>query len=101
LISIKEDNELNMTEIVELLNKAKKSIHSSKNRTKVSMNNFIISVASYVKELYPIAVATANEVGKVEIDRGDTSCKTPFAPDYIKHVDEMGRVGKKRKNARC
>lgn len=101
LLSIKEDKDLNMSEIMELLNKGKSSIHGAKNRTKISINNFIISVASYVKELYPIAVATANEVGKVETDRGDTSCKTPFAPDYIKHIAEMGRVGKKRKNARC
>lgn len=101
MISIKNDDELEIEEIIGLLNKAKSSIHSSKNRTKVSINNFVISVGAYVKELYPIALSTANEIGIVDVDRGDTSCKTPFAPEYIKHIESLGRVGKKRKQARC
>jgi hypothetical protein len=32
---------------------------------------------------------------------GKTQCKVPFAPDYLSKVMKMGRVGKKRKMARC
>lgn len=31
---------------------------------------------------------------------GDTACKVPFAPDYIK-VQDRGVIGKKKKTAKC
>ena len=37
------------------------------------------------------------KIGEVEVDHGDTACRTPFAPDYIAKVEKMGRVGKKKK----
>jgi len=32
---------------------------------------------------------------------GGTSCKVPYAPDYIQKVINRGILGKKRKMARC
>jgi hypothetical protein len=32
---------------------------------------------------------------------GDTACKVPFAPDYIRKVNQRGAIGKKRKTAKC
>ena len=32
---------------------------------------------------------------------GNTACKVPYAPDYIKKVQERGTVGKKRKTCKC
>ena len=35
------------------------------------------------------------------VDVGDTSCKIPYAPDYIKKIQQRGAIGKKRKSAKC
>ena len=40
-------------------------------------------------------------IGEGTVDHGDTARKTPFAPDYIRKVAKMGRVGKKKKTAKC
>lgn len=58
-----------------------RDIHQSKNRVKASMNAALIGIGSYIDE--KTAVAVAERVGKVEVDHGDTSCKTPLAVPYI------------------
>ena len=35
------------------------------------------------------------------VDMGDTACKVPFIPDYIRKVEARGTIGKKRKTVRC
>ena len=65
------------------------------------MNGFVIAVGSYVAELTKLALRTAEQVGEVEVDMGDTACKVPFAADTIKKVQQRGAIGKKRKSAKC
>ena len=43
----------------------------------------------------------ARSHAKVDVDMGGTACKVPYAPDYIDKVVGMGRLGVKRKSARC
>ena len=40
---------------------------------------------------------TAEKIGPVSVDMGDTACKVPYAPDYIQKVQKRGTIGKKRK----
>lgn len=47
------------------------------------------------------ALKTAERIGPVEVDMGDTACKVPFAPDYIRKIQQRGAVGKKRKTVKC
>ena len=65
------------------------------------MNGFVIGVGCYVAPLSELALQTAEAIGKVECDMGDTACKVPFAPDYIRKVKQRGTIGKKRKTAKC
>ena len=44
---------------------------------------------------------TATKIGKVSVDKGDTACKVPFAPEYIEKARKRGTIGKKRKSAKC
>lgn len=60
------------------------------------MNGFVIAVGTYIKALLPEAKRVAESIGKVSVEMGETSCKVPFAPDYIAKVERMGKVGKKR-----
>ena len=85
----------------ELLHKAEEKIHGSMNRVRYAMNNFVIATASFIPELTDKGKETAAKIGIISVEMGGTACKVPFAPDYIKKVESMGRVGKKRKSAFC
>ncbi len=84
-----------------LLERVEKQIHDAKNRERYAMNGFMISVGLYVPELSEKAVATANAIGQVMVNVGNTACKVPFATEYILKVKASGRVIKKKKVARC
>ena len=100
-VSITPDEELDLPALESLLQKVGNEIHDAPNRVRYAMNGFIISVGSYVTSLTEKALATAKKVGKVSVSMGKTSCKVPFASDYIQKVADKGRLGKKRKQARC
>jgi 3-methyladenine DNA glycosylase AlkD len=100
-ISITPDEKLDMKYLKERLAEVEKSIHSKTNRVRYTMNGFVISLASYVMPLNAEAKAAAKSIGKVEVFMGETSCKVPFAPEYILKVEARGNNGKKRKGAVC
>ena len=60
-----------------------REIHTRKNRTREGMNNAMIAIGLRDEALQAKAIETARKVGKVHIDHGDTSCKTPDAVPYI------------------
>lgn len=101
VVALREDSKLDMAALRELLVKVGKEIHKAKNRVRYTMNGFVIAVGSYVKELTQEALLTAEEIGTVKVDMGETSCKVPLASAYIQKVAMRGAVGKKRKQARC
>ncbi len=100
-VSVTEDSELDLNEIENLLGKIEKEIHTEPDRVRYTMNGFVIAVGSYVKPLLKQAKATAKKIGEVKVDMGDTACKVPLATWYITKVENMDRVGKKRKTAKC
>jgi 3-methyladenine DNA glycosylase AlkD len=101
LVSIKEDAELDIAELKQLLRRVQKTIHQQPDQVRYVMNGFVIAVGSYVKELTSLAVRTAKKIGPVAVDMGDTACKVPFAPEYIRKVQQRGAIGKKRKTVKC
>ena len=58
-------------------------IHHSPNWARYSMNWSLIAIGTYIDALADEAVETAGRIGKVEVDHGETSCKTPDAAAYI------------------
>jgi 3-methyladenine DNA glycosylase AlkD len=67
-------------------------VHDSPNRARYSMNNAVIVIGVYKPSLTSEAKATAARIGKVLVDHGDTSCKTPDAVTYIRK--SLARKGK-------
>ena len=98
---VNDDSILDIKKYSDLLDKVAKEIHSSQNLVRRSMNSFIISVGSFITELTEKSLKTAEQVGQVYVDMGGTACKTPLAKDYILNLMDKGRIGKKRKTARC
>jgi 3-methyladenine DNA glycosylase AlkD len=65
------------------LNAIEAEIHSSPNRARYAMNNAVIAIGTYKPALTGEAKAAAARIGRVVVDHGDTSCKTPDAVPYI------------------
>lgn len=60
-----------------------REIHGSANWAKYSMNNTLIAIGVFKPSVTREAVAAAKRIGKVDVDHGDRSCKTPDAVPYI------------------
>ena len=101
LVSIKTDADLDLDELKQLLNRVERAIHAQPDDVRYAMNGFIIAVGTYVKSLTDLAIKTAEQIGTVSVDMGNTSCKVPYAPDYIRKAQQRGTIGKKRKSAKC
>jgi 3-methyladenine DNA glycosylase AlkD len=99
LVAIKEDKELDIKELKNLLHKVEKEISSEGNRVRYTMNGFVIAVGAYVKELTAEAMKVGKSIGPLTIDMNGTACKVPYAPDYIQKMNARGY--KKKKMARC
>ena len=101
IVSVKDDADLDLAELKQLLQRVQKTIHQAPNDVRYQMNGFVIAAGSYVPALTALALQVGEKVGKVTVDMGDTACHVPFAPDYIRKVEKRGTIGKKRKSAKC
>jgi 3-methyladenine DNA glycosylase AlkD len=101
LLAVSDDEDLDLDEIAGLLDQIEETISTAPNKVRYTMNGFVIAVGSYVKPLLENAKATAKAIGTVDVDMGETACKVPLATDYIAKIENMGRVGKKRKTIKC
>src|SRR5437899_12111413 len=97
LVALKPDAGLDLPALKGLLQRVEKTIHKAPNETRSAMNGFVIAAGSYVQPLTQFAKQVGERIGNVEVDVGETSCKVPFAPDYIAKVEKRGAIGKKRK----
>jgi hypothetical protein len=58
------------------------------------MNSALISIGIRNDRMEKLAIAAAKRIGPVEVDHGETDCKTPDAEDYIKKA--RARTKKKK-----
>lgn len=101
IASLSPDEELEIKAYKKLLDQVGKDVHKAPNRVRYVMNGFVITIGSYVPELTSHAQKIADKIGKVSVEMNGTACKVPLATDYIQKIIDKGRVGKKRKTARC
>lgn len=77
------DESIPDTSFVKRIEQIEKSIHSAPSSERDVMNTALITIGGRNAALRKIALAAAKRIGKVEVDHGDTSCKTPDAAAYI------------------
>lgn len=68
---------------VPLIAEMESHIHQAPNRTRYAMNQALIAIGVRNPALQKLAMAAARRIGTVEVDHGDTACKTPDAAAYI------------------
>jgi len=95
------DNGLPDGEFESMLSLIESRIHQAKNRTRHAMNNALIAIGSRNDHLAELATAAAGRIGKVDVDHGETGCKTPDAASYIAkaraHYAAKGGVTKRKR----
>ena len=84
-----------------MLERVEKTIHDAPNRVRYVMNGFVIAAGGGIPLLTDKALKIGEKIGTVSVEMGGTACKVPSSPDYIRKMVGMGRVGKKKKMARC
>lgn len=60
-----------------------RTLHSAPNREREHMNQAVIAIGGRSAGLRKAALAAVRRIGVVELDHGDTDCKTPDATEYI------------------
>ena len=70
----------------EQLKTIEREIRNATNETKYAMNSALIAIGGRNAKLQKLALAAAARIGKVEVEHGDTACKTPDASAYIKKI---------------
>ncbi len=66
-------------------------IHSAQNWARYAMNTALISIGSCKPKFRKKAIEAAKRIGKVEINHGETTCKTPDAALYIEKAAKRRR----------
>ena len=77
------------------LKEIERTVHGSKNRVRYEMMGALIGIGVRSPRLTELALAAAKRIGKVEVDHGDTACKTPDPVAYIRKT-LAHRAGKKK-----
>ena len=78
-----------------------KRIHQSPNRARSAMNNAVICIGTYGAGMKTAAIRAARQIGPVEVDRGDTSCKTPDAIAAIEKAYAWRMAKQKKARSRA
>lgn len=95
------DADLPVAQFGQLLDRVVRDLPKAPGGTRYSMNNFVITVGTYVAPLGAKAIATARKLGRVEVDMGDTDCKVPDAESHILKSRRGASIAPKRKTVRC
>lgn len=101
IVSMKEDDALDLPRLEKLLQRVEKEIHKAPNRVRYTMNAFVINVGAYVNALERRAVEAARKIGLVSVDMNGTACKVPAAEEYINASRNRPGGVKKKKTIKC
>ncbi len=95
------DHHFDKEKLDAMLEQVQQTIHSAPDRAKASMNNFLYTVGVSYIPLHEKALAIAEAVGKVEIQRENKKSSVVYAYENIQKDIEKNRIGFKRKYVRC
>jgi len=70
-----------------------KTIHGAPNTDRYLMNGALIAIGGRNASLCKSATAAAKRLGPIEVDHGDTACKTPIAAESIAKSWERAKAG--------
>ncbi|MGH7502249.1 MAG: DNA alkylation repair protein [Longimicrobiales bacterium] len=87
--------------VMALLDTIESDIHDRRNRVRYAMNNALIAIGLRGAAFEQRALAVAKAIGKVDVDHGETGCKTPDAASYIVKASAHNKAKAARKSAKA
>jgi hypothetical protein len=87
-----EPDSLSDADAGKILKTIENEIHASPNWARYAMNGALISIGVFKPSCRNEAIDAAKRIGKVKIDHGETTCKTPDAVPYIEKASKHKRV---------
>lgn len=91
-----EEGSLTDSYLENYLKRIERHIHRSKNFTRHAMNDALIAIGGRNPALKKKALAAARRIGKVEVDHGETGCKTLDAAAYIEKIWDRKKAARKK-----
>jgi 3-methyladenine DNA glycosylase AlkD len=73
------------------LSTIEKQIHKSPNWARYAMNSAVIAIGVWKPKVRKEAIAAATRIGDVDVDHGETNCKTPEAVSYIERAAKRAK----------
>lgn len=74
------------------LSEIEAGVASAPNRTRLAMNSALIALGGYNPALYGAVVACVGRIGPIQVDHGDTGCKTPDPVVYMQKMRARQKV---------
>lgn len=91
-VRLKDDpDSISDADAAKVLATIENQIRRSPNWARYAMNGALISIGVFKPTLRKDAIAVAKRIGKVEVDHGETTCKTPDAVSYIEKASKRKR----------
>lgn len=100
-VGITPDDILDLDYFETLIDRIVKKIHTAPNRVRYTMNGFLIALGGSVASLTEKCIDAGRKIGKVEVYMGNTSCQVPVIEPYLRNMEARGRIGKRKKSAKC
>jgi len=100
-ISFRPDADVDVTGVKELLKRLEGTIRDQPNRLRFTMCNFVVAAGAYVPELTEDCLAMGRRLKSLEVAPAKIGCSVPEIVEDITKIQKMGRIGRKRKRARC
>ncbi len=88
------DTTVTDADCAKILADIEKIIRRAPNWVRYTMNGAVIGIGIYRRGLTAKALAAAKRIGEVEVDHGETDCKTPDAVPYIQKALARGKKKK-------
>ncbi len=101
LLGSRPDGEFSSEKIKAMLDIVANTIHDQPNRTRYSMNGFVIATGVSYLPLHEEAVKVAEKIGEVKVTTEKGACFVPLAAETIQKAKDKNRLGFKRKSVRC
>lgn len=89
-------NEVSDEWLRSFLDRIESEISAAPNRSRHSMNNALIAIGGRSEALRRLAFTVARRIGRVDVDHGETGCKTPDASERIAKMWERRALRRRR-----
>ena len=100
-LSFRRDDQVDVAAVKDLLKRLEATIHDQPNRLRFTMSNFVLAAGAFVPEVTKECFAIGKRLKNLEVAPVKKGCSIPEIVEDLTKILKMGRIGRKRKRARC